>query len=74
MADVGIPPHVTAIQETTCKETEWHITRLLKTSSKACFNQQAIIKKKCTAKIVQGNQSMAAPTNGMMIHMNDDPL
>jgi hypothetical protein len=29
--------HVTAIQETTCKETEWHIARLPKTSAKACF-------------------------------------
>jgi hypothetical protein len=31
--------HVTAIHKTTCKETEWHISRLLKTSAKACFAQ-----------------------------------
>jgi hypothetical protein len=33
-----------------------------KTSAKACFAQQAITKKKCEAKIVQGNKSTAAPT------------
>jgi hypothetical protein len=31
--------HVTAIQETTYKEAEWHIARLPKTSAKACFAQ-----------------------------------
>jgi hypothetical protein len=62
MANVGRPPHVTAIQETTCKETEWHIARLPKTLSKACFAQQAITKKKCTSKIVQGNRSTATST------------
>jgi hypothetical protein len=60
--NVGRLPHVTAIQETACKETEWHIVRLLKTSLKACFTQQAITKKKCTTKIVQDNRIMAAPT------------
>jgi hypothetical protein len=54
--------HVTAIHETTCKETEWHIARLPKTSAKACFAQQAITKKNCKAKIVQGNTATAAPT------------
>jgi hypothetical protein len=39
MVDVGRPGHVTAIHETACKETEWHITRLPKTSIKACFAQ-----------------------------------
>jgi hypothetical protein len=53
---------VTAIHETACKETEWHIARLPKTSAKACFAQQAITKKKCEAKIVQGSKSTAAPT------------
>jgi hypothetical protein len=30
-------PHVTAIQGTAWKESEWRIARLSKTSSKACF-------------------------------------
>jgi hypothetical protein len=54
--------HVTAIHETVCKETEWHIVRLPKTSAKACFAQQAITKKNCKMKIVQGNTATAAPT------------
>jgi hypothetical protein len=37
--DVGRYGHVTAIHETACKETEWHIARLSKTSAKACFAQ-----------------------------------
>jgi hypothetical protein len=61
-SDIRRPNHVTAIHETACKETEWHIARLPKTSAKACFAQQAITKKKCEAKIVQGNKSTAAPT------------
>jgi hypothetical protein len=60
--DVGRPGHVIAVHETACKETEWHIARLPKTSAKACFAQQAITKKKCEAKIVQGNKPTAAPT------------
>jgi hypothetical protein len=58
----GRAGHVTAVHETTCKETEWHIARLPKTSAKACFAQQAITKIKCEAKIVQGNKPTAAPT------------
>jgi hypothetical protein len=54
--------HVTAIHETACKESEWHIARLPKTSAKAWFAQQAITKKNCKAKIVQGNTATAAPT------------
>ena len=54
--------HVTIVHEIACKETEWHIARLPKTSAKACFAQQAITKKKCEAKIVQGNKPTAAPT------------
>jgi hypothetical protein len=54
--------HVTAIHEIACKESEWHIARLPKTSTKACFAQQAITKKNCKAKIVQGNTATAAPT------------
>jgi hypothetical protein len=62
MGDVERPGHVTAVHETACKETEWHIARLPKTSAKACFAQQAITKKKCEAKIVQGSKPTAAPT------------
>ena len=54
--------YVTAIHETACKETEWHIAKLPKTSAKACFAQQAIIKKNCKGKIVQNNTATAAPT------------
>ena len=53
---------VTIVHKTACKEMEWHIARLPKTSAKACFAQQAITKKKCEAKIVQGNKPIAAPT------------
>jgi hypothetical protein len=60
--DVGKPGHVTEIHKTVCKETEWHIARLPKTSTKAYFAQKAITKKKCKAKIVQGNKPTAAST------------
>jgi len=61
--------HVTAIHETACRDTEWHIARLPKTSAKACFAQQAITKKNCKAKIVQSNTATAAPTyTGIMEH------
>jgi hypothetical protein len=61
--------HVTAIHKTACQETEWHISRLPKTLAKACFAQQAITKKNCKAKIVQGNTATAAPTYiGVMKH------
>jgi hypothetical protein len=60
--DVGRPGQVTAVHETACKETKWHIVRLPKSSTKACFAQQAITKKKCEAKIVQGNKPTVAPT------------
>jgi hypothetical protein len=65
--DVGRPGHVTAVHETACKETEWHITRLPKTSAKAYFAQQAITKKKCEAKIVQGSKPTVAPTDTSVI-------
>ena len=54
--------HVTAIHETACKEIEWHITRLPKTSAKACFAQQDIPKKKCEAKIIHGKKPTGSPT------------
>ena len=64
---------MTAIHETACKKTEWHIVRLAKTSAKAYFAQQAITKKKCTAKIVQNNKSTVALTNtGVMVHIKKD--
>ena len=61
-SDVGRVGHVSVVHETSCKETEWHIARLSKTLGMACFAQQAITKKKCEAKIVQGNKSTATPT------------
>ena len=61
-SNVGRAGYVSAIHESSCKETEWHIARLPKTSAKVCFAQQAITKKKCEAKIVQSNKSTAAPT------------
>jgi hypothetical protein len=60
--DVGRPGHVTTVHETAYKETEWYIARLPKTSAKSCFAQQAITKKKCEAKIVQGSKPTATPT------------
>jgi hypothetical protein len=62
VGDIERPGHVTAVHETACKETEWHIARLPKTSTKAYFAQQAITKKKCEAKIVQGSKPTASPT------------
>jgi hypothetical protein len=63
--------HVTAVYETACKETEWYIARLPKTSVKACFAQQVITKKKCKARIVQGNKPTAASTyTGVMLHVH----
>jgi hypothetical protein len=35
--DIRRPGHVSAVHETACNETEWHIARLPKTSAKACF-------------------------------------
>ena len=49
--------HVTAVEETTCNLSEWHIARLQKTSAKACFAQQAITKKKCITRIVHDGKS-----------------
>jgi hypothetical protein len=69
--DVGRSGHETSIHETAYKETEWHIARLPKTSAKACFAQQAITKKKCEARIVQGNKATATPTyTGVMVHIH----
>ena len=42
------PMHITRIQETDYDEREWHISRLPKSSAKACFAQQVASKKKCT--------------------------
>jgi hypothetical protein len=59
---------VTSIYETACKETKWHIARLLKTTTKTCFSQQAITKKKYKAKIIQANRAMATSTyTGVML-------
>ena len=59
--------HVTAVEETLCNPTHWHIARLPKTSAKACFALPAKTKKKCAARIVQDGKSTAAPTySGLM--------
>ena len=63
------PMHVTGIYETDCDEREWHMSRLPKSSAKACFAQQAITKKKCIARIVRNNVPIAAPTyTGLMVN------
>ena len=63
------PRHVTGTEETDCDEREWHILRLPKSSAKACFAQQAVTKKKCTARIVRNNVATAAPTyTGLMVN------
>ena len=62
VGDVRRSCHVTTVYETACREMEWYMSRLSKTSAKACFAQQAITKKKYKAKIVQGNKLTAAPT------------
>ena len=56
------PVQVIGTQETDCDEREWHISRLPKSSAKACFAQQAVTKKKCTARIVQNNVAITTPT------------
>ena len=61
-SNAGRAGHVSVVHENACKKTKWHIARLSKTLAKACFAQQAITKKKCEVKIVQGNKSIAAPT------------
>ena len=61
-SDIGRAGYVTIVHETAGKDTEWHIARLPKTSAKACFAQQAITKKKCEAKIFQGNKPTTAST------------
>ena len=59
--------HIIGIQETDCNEREWHISRLPKSSTKACFAQQAVTKKKCTVRIVRNNVATAAPTYAGLI-------
>ena len=45
------------------------MSRLSKSSTKACFAQQAVTKKKCTARIVRNNVPTAAPTyTGLMVN------
>ena len=69
LIDISKATHVITIQEIACKEIEWHTARLPKTLIKGCFAQQAITKKKCKAKIIQGNKATAIPTYiGIMVH------
>jgi hypothetical protein len=53
---------VTSVHETKVNERTWHIARLPKESSKACWAQRAVTKKKCSAKIVRNAKSTPAPT------------
>ena len=63
------PMHVTGIHETDCDEREWHMSRLPKSSAKACFAQQVVTKKKCTARMVRNNVPTAAPIyTGLMVN------
>ena len=63
------PMYVTGTQEMDCDEIEWHISRLPKSSTKACVAQQAITKKKCRARIVRNNVATATPTyTGLMVN------
>ena len=57
-----VASQVRTVQEIVCDESQWHIACLPKTSAKACFALQAITRKKCVAKIMQGNRGTAAPT------------
>jgi hypothetical protein len=41
--NISRAPHVTAIQGTHCNEYQWHIAKLPKTSTKACFAQQRLV-------------------------------
>ena len=50
--DIRKPNHVTAIHETAYKETEWHITRIPKTSARLALPNKQLTKKKYKAKIV----------------------
>jgi hypothetical protein len=73
--DIYRAPHVTAIQETACDESQWHIARLPKISLKACFTQQHMTKKKCTIKIVKDNKSTVIPTYiSKMVHYKSSVL
>jgi hypothetical protein len=60
--------HTKSVLECDCNERQWHIARLPKTSAKACFALQAITKKKCIAKIVQGGKCTAAPIYTCMMN------
>ena len=69
IVDVERLGHIITIHEITYKKMKWYIIRLPKTLAKACFTQQAVIKKKCEAKIVLGNKPTATPTYiGVILH------
>ena len=57
-----VTSQVKAIQKIVCDESQWHIAYLSKTSLKACFALRTITRKKCVAKIVQGNKGIVAST------------
>ena len=53
---------ITAVLESTVNEKTWHIAHVPKTSTKACWAQMEVTKKKCTARIVLHGKSTPAPT------------
>ena len=74
-SDVGRIGHITAVHKIAYKEIEWHIARLPKTLAKVCFAQQTITKKKCKARIVEGNKPTTAPTyTGIIQHSHKKRL
>ena len=60
--------HITTVQESRINERTWHITRIPKTSSKACWAQMAVTKKKCSACIVLYGKSTPASTYSGLWH------
>ena len=53
---------IITIQEYRVNKRTWHITHVPKTSTKICWAQMAMTKKKCTARIVLYGKSTSAPT------------
>ena len=53
---------IIVVQESRVNERTWHIARVPKTFSKACWAQMAVTKKKCTPCIFLHGKSTPAPT------------
>ena len=52
---------ISAIHESKVNEKLWHIACVPLTSAKCCWAQQAVTKKKCTARIVVNGRSTPTP-------------